>query len=308
MRHGRTKGSKKRSFNNDCFLCKRRCFCGIYKMGKREKWLPQKRREIRLFLWKYASRIYSSCIRNTKRNQGGGRASTCRSSFIIQYVHAVFPFILAGIERDSDSLSSNLLSFAVPCQLLMLRASSPMTAPRLFFSERRLHVSLAWWQRSPDMNESVSMTEVTARWVPSPNASISIRADRIPFLAAPLPRTLLFQLPAGPQQLALLSHKSAVRRRSLRASIQSHCLFPFSASTEPQSSPLLPLLAAFFLLTASFNLLRPAASAFCNRSTRSFCPAAVSFGTLSFPASSSRACNLRKHAFALSACFRASSD
>merc|ERR1712080_280615 len=78
MRHGRTKGSKKRSFNNDCFLCKRRCFCGIYKMGKREKWLPQKRREIRLFLWKYASRIYSSCIRNTKRNEGGGRASTCR--------------------------------------------------------------------------------------------------------------------------------------------------------------------------------------------------------------------------------------
>lgn len=221
-------------------------FVGFYKMGKREKWLPQKRREIRLFLWKYALRIYSSCIRNTKRNEGGERASTCRSSFIIQYVHAVFPFILAGIERDCDSLSSNLLSFAVPCQLLMLRASSPMTAPRLFFSERRLHVSLAWWQRSPDMNESVSMTEVTARWVPSPNASISIRADRIPFLTAPLPRTLLFQLPAGPQQLALHPHKPSVRRRTLRAFIQSHCLSlspcsqnlsrpPYSPSSPPSS-------------------------------------------------------------------------
>jgi hypothetical protein len=75
-----------------------------------------------------------------------------------------------------------------------------------------------------------------------------------------------------------------------------------------QSSPRpLPLLAAFFPLCLSFIFLRPAASAFCSFATRSACPAPVSLGTFSRPISRIRECNLRKQAFALSACFRESS-
>ena len=75
-----------------------------------------------------------------------------------------------------------------------------------------------------------------------------------------------------------------------------------------QSSPRpLPLLADFFALCRSFIFLRPAASAFCNLSTRSACPAAVSLGTVSRPISRIKECNLRKQVFALSACFRESS-
>ena len=75
----------------------------------------------------------------------------------------------------------------------------------------------------------------------------------------------------------------------------------------PQSSPLPPLLAAFFELCLSFIFLLCAAAAFCNFSTRSDCPAAVSLGTTSLPISMIRECNLRKQALALSACFRESS-
>jgi hypothetical protein len=83
---------------------------------------------------------------------------------------------------------------------------------------------------------------------------------------------------------------------------------PSQSLNHPQSSPLPELLlAAFFELCLSFIFLLPAASAFAKRSILSTCPGFVSFGTVSWPSSWIKACNLRKHAVALSACLRESS-
>jgi hypothetical protein len=113
------------------------------------------------------------------------------------------------------------------------------------------------------------------------------------------PAASLLMWPAAHDFLVVTVITSSSHRGSTTKPLST---VPHQSSPDPP-----PLLALFFELCLSFNLLRPAASAFCNLSTLSDCPAAVSLGTFALPISIINSCNLLKQALALSACFLESS-
>jgi hypothetical protein len=166
------------------------------------------------------------------------------------------------------------------------------TPPRLF---TRLHGSY----------RQVALTQYKLRVLRHPKGEDP--HGRCSEQAARLPPRLLLSSPSvrcGVRVKTLLFARCAVVQRSPESQKTSFRL----PKRQPQSSPLPEvLLEAFFELCLSFIFLLPAASAFASFSILSAWPGLVSFGTVSCPSSWIKACSLRKHAVALSACLRESS-